>query len=201
MKILAYGEDSLTLWALNNKLPLILNLLTDNTDPSDCIIFFRPSFGRSGGSKTSQFGEFDFIIFSNLRLYLGESKWDKSPEIKDGVIELRNKQVQRHKLFESYVDKWYGHNYTWDMFWAKESNNFSFEKPLAPKGSLLANNLETILTMINRYYQHKPDVKNVLLYLHDNQQHALPNKVSDCFVLVNISYSDGKYKNSNYVTL
>ena len=74
MQILGYGEDALTLWAMKNKLDVILEALNDSSDPSTCQVFFRPSFGRSGGDKSPQFGEFDFIILSQNGLYLGESK-------------------------------------------------------------------------------------------------------------------------------
>ena len=69
MNILGYGEDALTLWALQNILPFILEMLHDSSVPSQCDVFFRPSFGRRGGKRSSQFGEFDFIILSEDRLY------------------------------------------------------------------------------------------------------------------------------------
>ena len=58
MEIFTYGEDALTLWALKNKFLEILKKYEDNTPVSQCKIFYRPSFGRRGGSKSSQFGEF-----------------------------------------------------------------------------------------------------------------------------------------------
>jgi hypothetical protein len=60
-----YGEDALTLWALTNKLPTILEKLRDNSAPSECEVLFRPSFGRRGGEINAQFGEFDFIPWLN----------------------------------------------------------------------------------------------------------------------------------------
>ena len=51
MKVYAYGEDALTLWAIKSKLPEILKQLNGGKDEAeevvkDCKIFFRPSFGR-----------------------------------------------------------------------------------------------------------------------------------------------------------
>lgn len=42
--ILGYGEDPLTFWALKSKLPDILKVLNDKSAPSDCLIFYRPSY-------------------------------------------------------------------------------------------------------------------------------------------------------------
>lgn len=90
MRLIAYGEDALTLWAINRRLPEILRKLNDRADPKDCQVIFRPSFGRRGGTQSAQFGEFDFILLSANSIYLGESKWDRSPEGEQGGrIELR----------------------------------------------------------------------------------------------------------------
>jgi hypothetical protein len=80
MLVYTYGEDALTLWAIQNRLGELLRKLRDVSDPASCEVFFRPSFGRRGAAHSSQFGEFDFIILANRHLYLGESKWDESTE-------------------------------------------------------------------------------------------------------------------------
>jgi len=46
LKIFGYGEDALTLWFVNTKTSTILEELKDKTTPSDCLVFYRPSFGR-----------------------------------------------------------------------------------------------------------------------------------------------------------
>lgn len=69
-KIMGYGEDALTIWALKNKLSIILGAFNDQTDPKDCLVFYRPSFGRSGGSGSAEFGEFDAIVASKQKIYL-----------------------------------------------------------------------------------------------------------------------------------
>ncbi|MEY4945715.1 MAG: hypothetical protein RIR22_416 [Planctomycetota bacterium] len=106
MKVYAYGEDALTLWAIKNRLSEILSKLGDETKVDECKIFFRPSFGRGGKGK-SNFGEFDFILLTFKAIYLGESKWDGSSEkLKDGLLELRPEQLFRHNVFKWYMDNW-----------------------------------------------------------------------------------------------
>jgi len=92
--------------------------LDDHSDISKCRAYFRPSFGRSDGKKSSQFGEFDFIILASQYLYLGESKWGRSSEkTNKGLMDLRPEQLLRHKLFKFYVDEWAFGNYTgWGEF-------------------------------------------------------------------------------------
>ena len=83
MQIFGYGEDSLTLWALKHELPFILQSLGDSVSPENCLIFYRPSFGRRGGNGRAEFGEFDFIMATEGSLYLGETKLDNSSEKRD----------------------------------------------------------------------------------------------------------------------
>jgi hypothetical protein len=165
MQILGYGEDALTLWAIKNKLGVILQTVNDFSAPSMCQVFFRPSFGRGGGS---QFGEFDFIILSKDRLYLGESKWDRSSEeFEDGVLELRDEQKLGHRIFKFYVEQWaFGSYSSWREFTDKaqlELQLHDIAKPLAPENSLLASNLRTVLGVIKEHYAATPDIRNVLL--------------------------------------
>jgi hypothetical protein len=107
MQVIGYGEDALTLWAIANKLDVILDRLGDDSEPSACKVFYRPSFGRHGGESSAQFGEFDFIILGRHCLYLGESKWDRSPKGKEnGVLKLRTEKTRRHEVFRFYIDHW-----------------------------------------------------------------------------------------------
>ncbi len=75
-KIFGSGEDTLTLWLLKHQESKILDEFKDYTKTSDCLAFYRPSFGRSGGEDSAEFGEFDAILVSLENLYLIESKWD-----------------------------------------------------------------------------------------------------------------------------
>ena len=201
MQILAYGEDALTLWALRNKLAHILHVAEDSSDLSRCRAFFRPSFGRSGGGQSSQFGEFDFILLADRCLYLGESKWDKSSEkIRDGVLLLRDEQLLRHDLFRFYVEEWaFGRYSTWPEF-EKQANNTLMQrgitKPVAPENSLLATNLQTVLAVIKQHYTALPVIKNVLLFLYNaNSRPQLPKRAGKDFLVVPIDYSQGVSQN------
>jgi hypothetical protein len=195
MKILGYGEDALTLWAIRNELGQILSALGDSSSPSECKVFLRPSFGRRGGENSSQFGEFDFIILSGQYVHLGESKWDRSPELSDsGSLELRNVQILRHKVFAFYVREWaYGQYSSWDEFVFHASTKLASEgisKPLAPPGSLLASNLMTVLGIIRDHFPKEPLITNVLLYLYDrSKSQPLPDRASGDFTVVPIDYS------------
>ena len=70
MEILGCGEDALTLWSLKHRHDFFQASLRDSSDNSKCQAFFWPSFGRSGGNKSSQFGEFDFNLLAEKSIYL-----------------------------------------------------------------------------------------------------------------------------------
>ena len=201
MKILGYGEDALTLWAIKNKLSTILNLLNDSSSPSNCKIFFRPSFGRSGGAESSQFGEFDFILLSEKQLYLGESKWSRSSEkIAGGILDLRKEQVLRHTIFKFYVQEWAFGNYSsWHDFEelaVAKLQNQRINKPIAPSGSLLVINLKTVLEIIQQHFKILPPIRNVLLFLHSGSpDNLLPKSAGTDFEVVCVDYSDGVIEN------
>ena len=197
MEIFGYGEDALTLWALKNKTPAILEALGDSSSLSHCKAFFRPSFGRRGGAKSSQFGEFDFVLLSDKKIYLGESKWDRSSEnISNGKLKLREEQILRHTVFRFYIEEWMLGNYSgWDEFYKhlinKPKIKVVYNKPIAPIKSVLANNLETILNVIKRQFISCPEIKNVLLFLHDGTfTKSLPNLAGSDFQVVTINYSE-----------
>lgn len=200
MRLLGYGEDFLTLWAINNRLKTILEEIEDISDPEKCTIFFRPSFGRSGGELSSQFGGFDFIIITTKGAYLGESKWDNSSELKESSINLRDEQLLRHKLFLEYINTWLE---TKPQSWEDFSSNLSLKlkginlkKNIAPLGSLLQQNIQYILKTITNSFNSCKDFKfkNVLLFLYNkNYNQSLPTKVNSkdlYFNLVCLDYSE-----------
>ena len=195
MEILGYGEDALTLWTIKNELDQILSALGDSSSASECTVFFRPSFGRRGGKNSPQFGEFDFIILSDDFLHLGESKWDRSPELSDsGSLELRDEQILRHRIFAFYVREWAYRQYSsWDEFVRHGSAKLAsegIEKPLAPSGSLLASNLMTVLDTIRDHFPVEPLLTNVLLYLYDgSKSQQLPDEAGHDFIVVPIDCS------------
>lgn len=198
MQIMAYGEDALTLWAIRNKLQYILHKPEDDSAPSDCQSFFRPSFGRRGGDGRSEFGEFDFIILSKTHLYLGESKWDQSSEVlSDGTLELRTEQTKRHDIFRFYIDEWaFGKYSTWEDFRASESKSFQakFDKTIPSATSRLGRNLQTVLGVIrDKFPSGLPpsNIVNVLLYLHRGlDSESVPKGCAAGFRLVTLDYSE-----------
>ncbi len=149
--------------------------------------------------ESPQFGEFDFILLAGQVLYPGESKWDRSPQkMTGGVLELQKVQAERHKLFRFYVDEWAFGNYpSWRDF-ARQANETpqlkSMVKTIAPDGSLLAYNLQTVLKVIRGHYARKPEVKNVLLYLHQGAAAGPPpDAAGNGFELVRLDYSEIAY--------
>ena len=205
MELLAYGEDALTLWALTHKLASILHTLNDASLPAGCQVLFRPSFGRSGGENSSQFGEFDFIVLAEQRLYLGESKWQRSSEkIQDGTLALSSVQGLRHRVFRFYVEEWaFGQYADWREFETtapSKLHQLGITKPVAPGGSLLADNLQTVLRVIRRHYAELPEVQNVLLFLHTNADaKAIPSKAGLDFKVVALDYAEVAV--DNYIAL
>ena len=201
MEILAYGEDALTLWALKEKFALILQTLNDPSDPLRCRVFFRPSFGRGGGVKSAQFGEFDFIVLAEQCVYLGESKWDKSSEkIRESVLDLRGEQLLRHKLFKFYIEEWaFGGYSTWREFTDQATSKLQQKgiiKPIAPENSLLASNLQTTLDVIKRHYPLLPTVRNLLLYFYDGRNaRQYPRSAGKDFAVVTVDYSEVLFGN------
>jgi hypothetical protein len=197
VQILAYEEDALTFWALQNKLPLILHALQDSSPLSQCDVFFRPSIGRGGSERSAQFGEFAFILLTENCVYLGESKWDKSSEkIVDGVLTLREEQQLRHWMFKFCIEEWaYGGYANWHEFVEVAGPNLQrkgITKPLDPVNGLLASNLRTVLGVIKQHYSARPDVRNVLLYFHDRMLNTqLPRQAGKDFLVVSIDYKDG----------
>jgi hypothetical protein len=201
MEFLAYGEDALTLWALKEQLSEILRSLKDCSAPELCRIFYRPSFGR----RENCFGEFDFIILASKTIYLGESKWTESNEkITDGVFDLREEQVKRHKLFPFYVSEWaFGKHSSWNEFRKNKNNQLQLLHAAIPgTKTLLAQNLRTVLGIIKKYYSSKPvpDIKNVLLFLHNGKE-KIPLRAGENFEVVPINYSEITFDNFIRLTL
>ncbi|KRE50622.1 hypothetical protein [Paenibacillus sp. Soil724D2] len=188
MDIFGYGEDALTFWAIKNRMSDILFKLNDSTPSDECKVFYRPSFGRSGGEDRAGFGEFDSIIMSRERIFLIESKW------KITNLELRPEQLNRHKFLRHYIDEWYKDFYTdWDSFLKVASGNLSnrgIKKPLAPAGSILASNLETLLRFIRKLYNNCPDIVDVLLYFSSANAKGIPLMTNTDFQLVPLEYTN-----------
>jgi hypothetical protein len=198
VQIIGYGADALTLWALKDRLGVILHELDDRSDASLCKVFYRPSFGRRGGS---QFGEFDFLLLAEGHLYLGETKWHRpSHRLTDRVTALHPSQKSRHRTFKHYVRRWAFGPYD-DSEWQQFEREWRSAPPkggsdsAAREGTLLADNLRTVLGVIRNYYQGAvPGMVDVLLLLHQGQPvHQLHKVTRDGFVLVAVDYSDAAF--------
>ena len=176
-KILGYGEDALTLWALHDK-EMLRKLMTGNEEYPPELIFYRPSFGRHGGGKSPQFGEFDFILITKKRVYLGESKWDGSSEItKDQTIQLRPEQLARHRIFKGYLQACFegGDLGNWKGFSKRVETKLKragIAKPvIKDEGSKLVENLQSILGKIpRRGFNARRRIVNVLLYFYEQEK-------------------------------
>ncbi len=208
VKIVGYGEDSLTLWALKQRLHDIFGESQDKPAPSNCLVFYRPSFGRRSRKGSSVFGEFDAIIVSSKNVYLIESKWDKLGQSKKDRFALGKIQTLRHQIFSWYLTHWdkeySGH---WDNFVEKHQDDFkknfrSEGKTIPQKGKLLAKNLEYVLTKSVEYCRTITchNIKNVLLFFHSNKKKPKPQiETRGAFTLIPIDYSEEV--EDNFVTL
>jgi hypothetical protein len=198
-----YGEDALTLWALQHRIDDILREFKDNTAPDDCLVYYRPSFGRSGGEGSAEFGEFDAVIASRMNFYLIESKWDNGTKSGKETLTLRREQILRHNIFEWYLNHW-GSKYSgnWQAFVDEEGKNFRFGKKMAPAGSLLARNLESILSSLLEHCTictAQNNVEDVLLFFYNAKNSRPLTDTNSMFRLVNIEY--GKAFPDRFVTL
>ena len=196
-RILIYGEDGLTLKYTKERLGEILHELQDNSNPADCTVFFRPSFGRG----TAGYGEFDAIIISQEKAYLVEAKWDGGRDLsgpRKQRIRLRKDQIRRHEIFKWFRQYWNGEvEEAWDRF--AEKNNPEFEKEFTfrnkagkrvwksmhPLNKLQGRNTQTILKEIGNR-----KLENVLLIFHrDKKPEVHQDHIKDHFTIVFVEYS------------
>jgi hypothetical protein len=203
LKILGYGEDALTLWALKQHVSKILGEFQDNTPVSECIAFYRPSFGRHGKKGSAIFGEFDAIIASKQKIYLIESKWDNHNDFSNEEFPLENHQILRHQIFAWYLTHW-KKKYLgdWQAFITENQAQFYFlNKSVAPSGSLLAKNIEYVLTKIQAHcgYSSEKNIKKVFLFFYNPEKSKPPSKIAQNFKLIPIEYN--VETKDNFVTL
>jgi hypothetical protein len=208
MKILGYGEDALTLWALEQRVFKILNECRDKTAISDCLVFYRPSFGRHSRAGSSIFGEFDAIIASKESIYLIESKWDNLTEFNNTELILGKEQTLRHKIFSWYLTHW-NRKYlgNWQAFVSEHQKDFKINfkinhKTIAPKDSLLSRNLESILNKIQEHCGNisESSIKNILLFFFNSEMKSKPPiRINKTFKLIPIDYS--REVKDNFITL
>jgi len=205
-RIFGYGEDALTLWALKQHTSDILGAFGDQNPPSDCLIFYRPSFGRSGGVRRAEFGEFDAIIASSENIYLIESKWDNLSTFKNDELTIEEEQELRHRIFSWYITHWdKKYSNDWESFIEEQMGDFQMgfpDKRIAPADSILAENLQFILTKLQKHcrrFSSKRNIQNVLCFFYNRRNTKPPSKTSKDFSLVSIDYSQEIV--NNFITL
>lgn len=206
MKMFGYGEDSFTLWALKRHTSDILEQFRDKTALSDCVIFYRPSFGRHSKESGAVFGEFDAIIASSENIYLIESKWDNLSEFTKGEFILRAEQKLRHHIFSWYVMHWNEKYFDkWEIFVKEQMEDFTTKFPkkkIAPTNSLLATNLQLTLSTLQKHcrkFLSQQNIKDVLLFFYNKNKSTAPTKITKGFNIISIDYS--KEIKGNFITL
>jgi hypothetical protein len=123
----------------------------EQANPNRAVVYYRPSFGRRGGSGRSEFGEFDAIVSTERAIYLVETKWTGSTEWKkDGSVKLKDNQLARHQIFQWYLEEWQdGASGQWASFATDERRSkfqTKFGKTMpTERPATLVRNLEFIL--------------------------------------------------------
>lgn len=186
----------------------ILEQINDKTSPSDCLVFYRPSFGRRGGEKRSEFGEFDAILVSLKNIYLIEGKWDNLSLFKKGEIKIRPEQKLRHRIFSWYVAHWdKRYEYDWSSFLKERKNDFQkefkkYKKTIPRSRTILAENLQFVLSTLRKHcikFSSDQNIKNVLLFFYNKNKSAPPTLNSKDFNLISLDYS--KEIDGNFIDL
>lgn len=195
--IIGYGEDALTYWAITSRLGEILRTLGDKSLPADTIVIYRPSFGRRGSigpdakkeQLSAEFGECDAILGTQQAVYLVESKWDSSAEIRDDWITLKAVQIRRHKIMRWYLETWQvSQPKDWMTFVAQQGTAFQARFPgnkIAPVDSRLAQNLEFVLRTLSECGTH---VQDVLLFIGQASSSKPVGVQPDSFSFVIVEY-------------
>jgi hypothetical protein len=177
MPVIGYGEDGLTCWALTRHLSIVAGVLepTDQNSPENCILFFRPSFGRKGGPKRSEFGEFDSILLTKQNAYLFEGKWQETAEFigsHPGALLLDEVQFTRHRILRWISRRWHDEGWhqrpspAWEAYYMAHEASFAAEfggKPLVKPTARQSRNLEYLLRQIG-----EREIRDVLLYFHSS---------------------------------
>jgi hypothetical protein len=156
--------------------------LGDKSDPDDCIVFYRPSFGR-GGSNTANFGEFDAIVSTRTCVYLIESKWEDSAQSSNG-IRLSEAQLNRHAIFKECSDKW---DRSVGIASLRASNSgfltSVIDKKVVSEEDELAKHLRFVLSRTAKGSGDatRKDLRNVLLFLHRQDEEPHPILTPESF--------------------
>jgi hypothetical protein len=172
-QIIGYGEDALTYWALTTKLQDILDKL-DKTKADDCLVFYRPSFGRG-----MNIGEFDAILATPKTVYLIESKWQgpKKPKTPPKKIVLGESQPNRHSTLKEIRQHWLKDGES--IFAKSDAPILVNERPLPAQDTILARNVGQIFGQIDTAHPKAKTMKDVCLYFSCEDDHTTcPKKIT-----------------------
>ncbi len=165
VEVIGYGEDALTYWALTKRIDFILHELGDGNSSKNSLLIYRPSFGRGRGAN---FGEFDAILATSKKIYLIESKWDRSKEIKNETVQLKPNQICRHTYFKWYFENWNKNNFQdWSSFVNRNEKEFQEKfkvKNIAKTNNDISKNIEFVINKLHEYSKNIEDVLDVLLF-------------------------------------
>jgi hypothetical protein len=192
VQVIGYGEDALAYHVLT-RLGEVLEQLHDLSDPSSCVLFYRPSFGRGGRSR-ALLGECDAILVTPRCTYLIESKWSGSNELSTG--ELAPRQNRRHGMINWVAKRWDGKQ-RFDEFCELNQAEFKKEfdgKELPPAGSGVFNRLFHVLSKAQEISADGViRTKDILLVILEKDVRIKPIIVPEGFKAVHMTYvpSDG----------
>ena len=207
-KLLGYGEDFLTLWAIKERTGTILKKHKDQTPTTECLVFYRPSFGRSGGPHSAEFGEFDAIIASKQNIYLIESKWDNLKKHNKTKLNLEKEQLLRHEVFAWYLVNWnkkyigQWQNFVDDNIHALNATKKKLPNYQRGKRKLLIENLEFALLKLKDHctgFRSRANVKNVILFFYNSKTSKPPTETNPDYTLIPLDYN--KKLHGNYIEL
>jgi len=193
MNIYGYGEDFLTLWAVKHKMLNIIEELEGKPYSNKPVVIYRPSFGRGGSLST--FGEFD-LIFATTKIYLVESKWEQSSEVRgpqgNRNISISDIQKTRHKKLKWYLIKsseYLNRNFNnWNDFRAQFNQEFNekfqyrdkhgdIKYPTIPKQtSILANNIYNVSKLLRDQISRSITadmIEDILLYFYSYEENMI----------------------------
>ena len=208
MTIYGYGEDFLTLWAVKHKMPDIIEEIEEEPYLNKPLVIYRPSFGRGGALST--FGEFD-LIFATKKIYLVESKWEQSSEVKgpqgNRNITISDIQQTRHEIFKWYLiqsNEYLNHDFnTWDIFrdnfneefgenFQYEDTNGNIRRPVIPKkNSILANNIYNVSNLLSEQTGRPITAKmieDILLYFYSDEINIIAEYENLDFQMVQLQF-------------
>jgi hypothetical protein len=207
VRLLGYGEDLLTLWAIKERTGTILKKFEDKTPTTECLVFYRPSFGKTSKEHSPELGEFDAIIASRQNIYLVESKGDNLTNNKTKPS-LKKEQLLWHEVFAWYLVNW-NKKYTgqWQNFVNDNIHAFNATKKKLPthqneKNKLSIENLEFTLEKLKDHckdFRSRANIKNVILFFYNSQTTKPPTETNPDYTLIPIDYN--KKLDANYIQL